>query len=261
MDGSLRTPPPPSGSRQTRARLEAIRATLDAGAPAAEARSPVSASRAADERTDVRRQIQRWVVRIAGLAILLVIPFLAFVRTAVWFYQGGRAPWVALLGAAIVCASLLTIAGARLSHLMTGRHRFRFIATRIVAPLVLVYCGYTLFYLSGLNAKTEDVRSYYRRVHPVLRVALGTVLLADREIVVTDARRVPEDYARMGLPVYGRSLHFEQESGWVHAVDLRTIGRSAWKNLLLTGYFRSMGFRTLRHVGTADHLHVSLPPR
>jgi hypothetical protein len=47
----------------------------------------------------------------------------------------------------------------------------------------------------------------------------------------------------------------------VHAVDLRTIGRAEWKNVLLNWYFRSMGFRTLRHVGTADHLHVSLPTR
>ena len=33
-----------------------------------------------------------------------------------------------------------------------------------------------------------------------------------------------------------------------------------WRNLLLRGYFATMGFPTLRHVGTGDHLHVSLRP-
>ncbi len=64
----------------------------------------------------------------------------------------------------------------------------------------------------------------------------------------------------MGLPVYERSLHFEQADGYIHAMDLRTLGRGEWRNRLMELYFRTLGFRTLRHVGTADHLHVSLPP-
>jgi len=44
-------------------------------------------------------------------------------------------------------------------------------------------------------------------------------------------------------------------------LDLRTIGRSERRNRLTAAYFQLMGFRTLRHLGTADHLHVSLPPR
>jgi hypothetical protein len=42
-------------------------------------------------------------------------------------------------------------------------------------------------------------------------------------------------------------------------VDIHTAGRGLLVNLLVEGYFRIMGFRTLRHVGTADHLHVELP--
>jgi hypothetical protein len=42
-------------------------------------------------------------------------------------------------------------------------------------------------------------------------------------------------------------------------MDLRTKGRSQARNALTVAYFRIMGFRSLRHVGTADHLHVSLP--
>jgi len=33
------------------------------------------------------------------------------------------------------------------------------------------------------------------------------------------------------------------------------------RNRLVQAYFWSMGFATLRHVGTADHLHVELPLR
>ena len=78
--------------------------------------------------------------------------------------------------------------------------------------------------------------------------------------MVTDALRQPVDYSNMGLPTLDNSLHFVQHDGFVHAVDLRTIGRTEWRNALMIGYFRLMGLKTLRHVGTADHLHVSLAP-
>ncbi len=44
-------------------------------------------------------------------------------------------------------------------------------------------------------------------------------------------------------------------------MDIHTAGRGFVVNLLVQGYFELMGFRTLRHVGTADHLHVELPLR
>jgi hypothetical protein len=70
--------------------------------------------------------------------------------------------------------------------------------------------------------------------------------------------RQPEDYERMGLSTNGASLHYRQADGYAHAVDLRTRGRSPGRNILIRLYFEAMGFDTLRHVGTADHLHVSL---
>ena len=42
-------------------------------------------------------------------------------------------------------------------------------------------------------------------------------------IVMTDAFRVPADYARMGLPVNDRTMHYRQKTGWVHAVDLSLL--------------------------------------
>ncbi|HEY3279134.1 MAG TPA: hypothetical protein VGJ83_01375, partial [Gemmatimonadales bacterium] len=82
--------------------------------------------------------------------------------------------------------------------------------------------------------------------------------LVDPKMVVTDMRRARVDYSRMKLPVNETSLHYRQADGWVHAVDLRTTGRGALKNGLVRAYFWLMGFDTLRHVGTADHLHVEL---
>jgi hypothetical protein len=117
--------------------------------------------------------------------------------------------------------------------------------------LVAAYCGYTLVYLARENAKSDAVREYYTSLHPLFRVALGTLLLADRDLVVTDVHRTPADYLRMGLPVKEASLHYRQEDGYVHAVDLRTIGRPAWRTGLLTLYFRVLGFRRLADAKTA----------
>src|SRR5256885_1169551 len=95
-------------------------------------------------------------------------------------------------------------------------------------------------------------------VHPLLRLALSTLILVDRDMLITDTGRAPDDYGRMGLPTNSRSRHFEQADGWIHAVDLRTTGRGFIKNRGVQFYFWLMGFDTRRHVGTADHLHVEL---
>jgi hypothetical protein len=122
------------------------------------------------------------------------------------------------------------------------------------------YCLYALVYLSGANAKTEEIRATYSALNPVLRVATSTLLLVDREGVLTNTGRTREDYERWGMPVNEASLHLPQADGFVYAVDIRTIGRPEWMNRAVAVYFRVMGFETIRHVGTADHLHVGLAP-
>ncbi len=199
-----------------------------------------------------------FAVKIAGFVTL---PFVVLIGGAVWLYRVQAIPtWFALAVSAILAAGLVTAYAARICHRLTGEARLRFVFTRLALPLIVFYCGYTLLYLSSVNAKTEDVRRYYTTVHPLLRVALSTAVLFDRDIVVTDTRRELGDYARMGLPPLDNSLHFPQPNGYVHAVDLRTIGRASWRNRTMVAYFRLLGFRTLRHVGSADHLHVSLAP-
>src|SRR3989442_5996281 len=58
-------------------------------------------------------------------------------------------------------------------------------------------------------------------------------ILVDRDMLITDTGRVPEDYGRMGLPANTRTRHYKQADGWIHAVDLRTTGRGDRKSTRL----------------------------
>lgn len=205
-----------------------------------------------------------WTLAALGVfkvLIIVTLPFYVYVRSSVYFYAHGVSPWLAVALGALLTAGIASTYASWISRRFSGRARASKMARWIALPFAAAWCGYAVVYLEGVNAKTDDVRSYYGAVHPVLRAALGTAILVDPDIVITDMRRVPEDYARMGLPVFDRTLHYRQKNGWVHAVDLRTRGRGAVKNAAIQLYFRSMGFRTLRHVGTADHLHVGLAVR
>lgn len=206
----------------------------------------------------------RWVRRAFGatvlLAVAVLLPFAVLLRVSTWLYLSGRAStWVALAGGGVLALAAVTLGAAWATKRLTGRARVRFVAKWIAVPLVVVYVGQALLFVSAANIKTEAVRSTYTSLHPLLRLAVATLVLADGDLVVTDLAREPDDYRRMGLPTADWSMHYRQEDGWVHAMDLRTIGRGRWRNALTGLYFRSLGFRVLRHVGTADHLHVSLP--
>ena len=124
--------------------------------------------------------------------------------------------------------------------------------------LVLAYSLHGLFYISGNNIKNPDLRKEMREVHPILRLSVSTLIHIDKDLIITDGNRQPEDYKAMGLRSKGNSLHYKQSNGYVHAIDLRVNGRNEIRNFLVRTYFRLMGFKTLRHGGTADHLHISL---
>ena len=203
------------------------------------------------------------VVRLAAMALLVaVLPFLVLVKVAVFLYGRGGYPTVLALAGGTACtAAVVTAYAALVWHRFTGRARLALVVRRFALPLVLAYCGYALIYLSSANAKSGRVRAYYASLHPLLRVALSTLIIADRDLVVTDLARGPGDYAAMGLAPNDGSLHYVQRDGYAHAADLRTTGRGVLRNRLVQLYFWSMGFATLRHVGTGDHLHVELPVR
>jgi hypothetical protein len=124
--------------------------------------------------------------------------------------------------------------------------------------IVIAYSGYALVYVASANVKSEDIQAQYSAIHPLLRVAASSLILVDPSAVITDAGRSAEDYYTMGLPVNEASLHFEQEDGFVHALDLRTNGHPEWRNRAVEMAFWALGFHSLRHVGTADYLHLSL---
>ena len=218
------------------------------------------------DRSD-RNPITLTVRRMVMAGAVLVLPFLALLRGSTWLYSVGLGTWPALAVAATLTVLLLASYILAAAHWL--RHRRAALPTgpgttkRLIKGagiLVVVYCAFGLVYLSGANANGDGVRAEYRSLHPHLRLAVGTLVLADGDLLVTDATRTVEDYAAMGLPPNQRSLHLEQDDGWAHAVDLRTTGRTGLRNALTQLYFEALGFRTLRHVGTADHLHVSLPP-
>ena len=213
-----------------------------------------------ERQTPPARPRRRLLRRATLLLVLLVLPFVALLKGSTLLYATGRAStWLALLGGALLATLAVAALGAWASRTLTGRARLRFVATWLALPLITVYLVHSLLFLSSVNAKSEDVRAYYTALHPLLRVAVSTLVLVDEGVVVTDMARTPEDYDRMGLPTADRSMHYRQADGWVHAIDVRTIGRGALRNWFTGTYFRALGFRVLRHAGTADHLHVSLP--
>ncbi len=204
-------------------------------------------------------------IALLKIALIIALPFGVLVRGSVFIYEHGtRSVWLAVLTAGILTAGVVTAYAVWIARKFTsrggrgGRALVMPLAKWVALPLVVFYCGYSLVYLASVNAKSAPVRAYYRSVHPLLRLALSTLILVDHDMLITDSGRLPEDYARMGLPTNSRTRHYKQADGWIHAVDLRTTGRGFMKNRGVQFYFWLMGFDTRRHVGTADHLHVEL---
>lgn len=198
-----------------------------------------------------------WVMLVAGLGIF---PFFLLIRTSLFLnLTYGWNGWLALSGGIGATILLLLVYILLLFRRVSSKKALLKFSLAGTSMLVLSFCLYGVMYLSTVNAKSEDIREVYRSLHPVLRVAVATTTLADGGLVITDIHRTPEDYAAMGIPLNERSLHFTQSTGYVHAIDLRTIGRNEFRNMLLQNAFEFMGFQTIRHTGTADHLHVDLP--
>lgn len=212
------------------------------------------------ESSDTKRkwlQFLFWGLLIAGLGVL---PFFILIRTSIFLNLSfGWNGWLALGGGIFATVLLLLLYVLFLFRRTSNKRLLLKFSLAGLGTLVFAFCFYGVMYLSSVNAKNDEVRQVYRSMHPILRVAIATTTLADGDLVITDIQRTPEDYAAMGIPLNERSLHFTQSSGYVHAIDLRTIGHTEFRNLLLQTSLRMMGLKTIRHVGTADHLHIALP--
>jgi len=109
------------------------------------------------------------------------------------------------------------------------------------------------------NFKTPELRGEWRHLHPTLRLALWVARLGERDLVLTDVSRTPADYQAMSLAQPADSAHYAHRDGFSRAVDLRVSDAGELRNWARQGVFLLMGLKARRHVGTADHLHVSLP--
>lgn len=194
--------------------------------------------------------------------LILTLPFVLLIRGAVYLHIHHQLfPSVSIIGG-MVLAILVVIVYLVFIYGYTTGYWTSFETLKKIAWIALFLVGayalYGLLFIAKQNAKTSTIQQQYTQLHPILRLSISTVLFLDRDVIITDAQRQPEDYKKMGLSSKKRSLHYPQKSGYVHAVDIRTKGHSEIRNFLLKGYFYAMGFNTLRHIGTGDHLHVSL---
>ena len=205
-----------------------------------------------------------WIIyHIIKLILIFTLPFIVLVRGSVYIHEnynpGAR---LSIIAGVAITAIILFIYIVILHNKVSGKvSGSKSIKSKAVISLLLVvgFAIHSLYFISGSNFKNPALKLEIRSLNPILRLAVGTLVIIDKEAVITDANRVPEDYRKMGLKTNKSSLHFEQEDGYAYAIDLRVKGKSELRNTLTKWYFEWMGFNTLRHGGTADHLHVSLP--
>jgi hypothetical protein len=207
----------------------------------------------------------RWLLwPLLKWGLIAALPFWALLRGSVYVYQHGWPLPLALL-AGFTAAFVVLLAYVTWAYVwMAGPEAayrvrvFRWKALGVLVGLGL-FQGYVLLAPNPARVKSAEVHTEYSELHPILRMSVATLLLVDESVLITDLSRHPGDYEDMGLPVNPQSLHYRQADGYVHALDLRTKGHYEIRNLLMQGYFAGLGFPTLRHTGTADHLHVALP--
>lgn len=199
---------------------------------------------------------------LCKIILLLSLPFICLVRGAVYLYnEQNYGSWNAILGAALITTFLLLLYMLFFYGKMTGKVGSFKRKMWLALILVLGYGLHALYFFSDKNAKHPHVQKEFTSLHPILRLSISTIIHLDDGLIMTDANRLPEDYRKMGLKSKKNSLHYRQNNGYVHAFDVRVKNRSWVRNGLLQLYFKAMGFNTLRHGGTGDHLHVSLRSR
>ncbi len=211
------------------------------------------------------KTILKWlfITPVTGLGILLlmVLPLLVLIKGTAMSYYAEMSYLVSLfIGGFAAFLVLLTYMVA--IDRVAGRQIFfsLWVKFGIAALCVMSFILYSMYVLNDENVKNRRIASQYTQTHPVLRLGLQSWSLFDRSLVITDIARSHSFYRRHRMRTYYRSLHFPQKhlDGKVYALDIRTKGRGKFRNWMTQVVFRMMGFGTLRHTGTADHLHIEL---
>ena len=203
-----------------------------------------------------------FLFNVLKFIFLLVFPFILLIRGSVFLHEEYQLiPWASILGGVLMTAFVMVIYFTFFYGRFTGKiGSIKAFKRRGLLALLLVlgYSLYGILFFSTKNFKHPGLQDEMTNIHPIIRLGVSTLVHLDKSLIITDAERVPEDYRKMGLKTKAKSLHYKQSDGYSHALDLRTNGRGEFRNFLVKWYFKLMGFNTLRHVGTGDHLHISL---
>jgi len=206
-----------------------------------------------------------FLYNLLKILFIILLPFIVLIRGAVYMhFNHGLPPNVSLLVSSGVTALLLVIYFSVFYGRFTKKKtKIKYLRRRFAISFFLVgiFVLHGIVFMSGDNAKSSGVEKEFSTLQPILRLGCSTIFLIDKKAIITDASRVPEDYKKMGLKTLKNSLHYKQKDGYAYALDLRTNNRSEIRNSALKYYFKFMGFNTLRHTGTGDHLHISMPCR
>lgn len=206
-----------------------------------------------------------FLYNLIRIVIIIVLPFGILIRGSLYLhYDKLFSTYSAIMFSGIFASLVLLVYifylfGSNQKIHNSGNYLKR--RFTISALIVGSFVFYAITFISPENTKGSEVKKEFYNLHPTLRLACSTLFLLDRKAIITDASRLPEDYKKMGLKTRKQSLHYKQKDGYSYALDLRTNNRSHLRNSLLRGYFYVLGFNTLRHVGTDDHLHISMPCR
>lgn len=111
--------------------------------------------------------------------------------------------------------------------------------------------------LESSNFKNDsEIEQYNNKTHTILKYYTAMFSVLDDELIITDSKRVPDDYSKMNLKEFERSLHYVQSDGYSHALDIRSKDRTYFSKFLVTSYYQSLGFDIIEHDGTNIHFHV-----
>lgn len=224
--------------------------------PATEYRYKIGGSHE-KQRYSVRRKI---VVVSLTVVLFITAPFILFQRFGLFAQVSLElSVWPALILSLFVTVGSTALAAALLLRNRLNIHRVFKIVAMVLLALSLIGSLYGLLYIAPAHTKTDREQATYISLHPFLRLSISTALLFDDGLLITSTDRTMEDYKRWNLPPNTASAHFKQPDGFIHAVDLRTKNRSGWQNLALSLYYRVLGYKVIRHRGTADHLHIEMP--
>lgn len=200
--------------------------------------------------------------KIFRAVLVIVLPFFLLIRGSISIHANyNLGAWISLAGGAAMTTFILSIYITFIYSRFTKKNDGNVNLRRrslFAFALVGIYCVYGLFFISSGNMKNPSLQKEITELHPILRMGISTFILIDKKMIITDASRVPEDYKRMGIKTTKSSLHYKQKDEYAYAIDLSTNGRNEFRNKMMAFYFNALGFQTLRHVGTDDHLHVSL---